>query len=144
MKTALLLLALILSISAGDARNTITRGALPPTSTSAHGSLRPTPSDTPLVCGAQQDKKAIVETAINITASLLAIAASGAQIVNAALAVVHRQANRGSEYLSALHHSLFELTITRHGDISDMEYNYTRWHGVRRRGATWLLAVAGG
>lgn len=103
MKTALLLLALILSLSAGDTLNAITSGALPPTSTSARGSLRPTPSDTPLVCGAQQDKKVIVETAINITASLLAVVASGAQIVNAALEVVHRRANKGSEYLRALH-----------------------------------------
>ena len=129
MNIALLLQALTLSVNACNTANATTSGAIEPILTTAQGPLRPVFNDTPLACGARQNKKTIIETAINITAGLLAVAPSCAQIVSAALAVVHRGASRGSEYLRAFH-GLSELTFTRHGNLGNTGHNYIRWDGV--------------
>ena len=76
--------------------------------------------------------KAIIGTAINITAGLLTVVPSYAQLVSAALAIVRRRASRGLEYLRAFH-GLFELTFTRHGNLGNTGCNYIRCDGV----VTW-------
>lgn len=76
MRMPLFLLALALLIYTSKTSEVITSGTLLPTSTSTHG-----------LHGAQHNEEATVGTVVNITASVLAIAASCAQIVHAALEI---------------------------------------------------------
>ena len=127
------LLALTLLLRACSTADATNNGTPPPTSTSAHGLPKAIYSDTPITCGARQDKNSIVGTAIDITASVLAIAASCTQIVNTALGFARRRADRGSKFSRALG-LLSELIITRHSDMIDTEYIHTPWHWVVKWG----------